>query len=664
MKKILTIVFSMLILISSSLLVKAEDQNTNQTQSEDTSSVVFLDKTKFKEAMNSLPKSISEGSTFHLYFGNQNDYSELISETPISCFGGVNNKYYSVYCKEVQDANNVYDIYVLANCNQKVYFPKESNLFFSKQSIPHFESRLISIDFKNVDTSNVITMQSMFSECRVLTSLDLTTFDTSKVFNMNNMFYGCSSLEDVQLNNFNTSNVTDMASMFTGCSSLKSLDVSNFDTTNVKDMNNMFAGCSSLKSLDLSHFNTSNVGDKAVDKIGNMKYMFYKCSALESLDLSYFDTSKVTDLDHMFAYCSSLKSLNVSHFNTSNVTNMEHMFEECHKLTFLNLCSFDTSNVTNMAYMFNYCDSLSLLGLPKFNTSKVIDMTYMFRTCLNLRKIYVSNDFNVNKVTSSNGMFGNCNNLVGGSGTKYTSAIYNSSYAHIDTKDNPGYFTDIKDCVHQAESKVITKEPTCTETGIQEFVCLLCGEKVEETIEALGHDYSMEWTIDQEATTTTEGIKSHHCIRCDDKTDLTVIPKIPSIIDGEEQVVSENEYKDLSFRSSADFKDFVEVRLNDEVLDKKYYTVLSGSTIVTLSANYIFSLKGGLYKISIVSTTGIAEASFTVKKKENSDNHPEKENQDSSTKVVDCKEIKNSKNWTWSDTKNACVYKVSKTSVQ
>ncbi len=171
---------------------------------------------------------MTEGSTIHLYFGNSNDYSELSTEKPSSQFG--DNNYYSVYCKEEQDLNNVYDIYVVAN-GDKVYFPKESDLFFSKQSIPFFERHLISVDFNNIDTSNVITMQSMFSECKALISLNLSEFYTSNVFNMNNMFYECSSLQSLDMSGFNTSKVTDMNYMFNNCNSLKSLDVIDFVLT-------------------------------------------------------------------------------------------------------------------------------------------------------------------------------------------------------------------------------------------------------------------------------------------------------------------------------------------------------------------------------------------------------------------------------------------------
>ena len=43
---------------------------------------------------------------------------------------------------------------------------------------------------------------------------------------------------------------------------------------------------------------------------------------------------------------------------------------------------------------------------------------------------------------------------------------------------------------------------------------------------ALGHDYSKDWTIAKKATCTESGSKSHHCTRCDSKSDVTVISKL------------------------------------------------------------------------------------------------------------------------------------------
>lgn len=75
----------------------------------------------------------------------------------------------------------------------------------------------------------------------------------------------------------------------------------------------------------------------------------------------------------------------------------------------------------------------------------------------------------------------------------------------------------------------ITKPATCTEDGIKERKCSLCGNIETETILAAGHTYSTEWTIDKEATETEEGSKSHHCTVCGEKADITAIPKLEVI---------------------------------------------------------------------------------------------------------------------------------------
>ena len=72
----------------------------------------------------------------------------------------------------------------------------------------------------------------------------------------------------------------------------------------------------------------------------------------------------------------------------------------------------------------------------------------------------------------------------------------------------------------------VVKEPTCTEEGLKAYECENCGETKQETLPALGHDYSKDWTIDKEATYYEDGSKSRHCSRCDDITDVTVIPRL------------------------------------------------------------------------------------------------------------------------------------------
>ncbi|MBQ7116325.1 MAG: InlB B-repeat-containing protein [Clostridia bacterium] len=74
-------------------------------------------------------------------------------------------------------------------------------------------------------------------------------------------------------------------------------------------------------------------------------------------------------------------------------------------------------------------------------------------------------------------------------------------------------------------SNSITKQPACTEKGIETFICS-CGDSYTQEIPAIGHKYSSEWTIDTVATCQTEGSKSNHCENCDRKTNITTIPAL------------------------------------------------------------------------------------------------------------------------------------------
>jgi uncharacterized protein YjdB len=80
---------------------------------------------------------------------------------------------------------------------------------------------------------------------------------------------------------------------------------------------------------------------------------------------------------------------------------------------------------------------------------------------------------------------------------------------------------------HNWDSGTVTKEATCTEKGIMTYTCTDedCTATKTEDIDALGHEYSEDWTTDKKATCAEEGSKSHHCVRCGEKADITVIEK-------------------------------------------------------------------------------------------------------------------------------------------
>ena len=186
---------------------------------------------------------------------------------------------------------------------------------------------------KKLDTSNVITIQSIFQN------------------------YMGSTLD---VSSFRTSNVTNMSNVFNGCNSLLSIDLSNWDTTNVLSMEEMFANNYKLKTLDLSNFNTSNVR--------TMKNMFNSCKGLVNLDLSSFDTSSVSSINGMFTNCTDLTSLDLTGWNTSNNTDWQSVFRGCHSLQNI-LGTIDMIRGGYTGNMFYQCIRLTTVTLKNIKAN-------------------------------------------------------------------------------------------------------------------------------------------------------------------------------------------------------------------------------------------------------------------------------------------------------
>lgn len=417
------------------------------------------------------------------------------------------------------------DMHDLNTANLKLF----SNVFNRCES-------LTGVNMSGMDTHNVTDINYMFGRCLALKHFDvgtlgLTNFDTSKVTNMSSLFYGCSNLETVDLTGFDTSSLENMSGMFNECSKLTSVVWgNNFDTSKTNNMGQLFANCSSLETVDVSKLNTSNATNisqmfmndiklKVVDLSGfdtanvqDMGGMFIDCNSLKELDLGNFNTAKVTDMYAMFANCINMKSLNISNFDTSNVVYMQQMFFGCTSLPELNVTSFNTGKANDMQEMFSNCIALTSLDLSSFDTAKVNYMQQMFYNDKNLKTIYTSDKFVTTVAWKSKQMFDGCTAIVGGNGTVYDSKNIGSGYAHIDTADNPGYFTSITatnsaddetQTVADSADEVIDAAPT-PEPEVEETVEPAESETTdspaESSAESTAESESEESTTDETVT--------------------------------------------------------------------------------------------------------------------------------------------------------------------
>ena len=68
------------------------------------------------------------------------------------------------------------------------------------------------------------------------------------------------------------------------------------------------------------------------------------------------------------------------------------------------------------------------------------------------------------------------------------------------------------ECAHEYDATY--HSPTCITPGYKEFICSLCGDRIEEiNVPANGHIYG-EWEVLSEATCSQTGLKKRECRIC------------------------------------------------------------------------------------------------------------------------------------------------------
>lgn len=264
---------------------------------------------------------------------------------------------------------------------------------------------LQSIDLSGFDMSKVITTKCMFSGCGSLKKVDIPQGLLANVSYMDAMFND-SGLEEINIGQRDliySPNLLSMGSMFGNCRNLKSLDLT-IDAPQLKDMSDMLRNCQNLESALLYFHNSkpenlsglfsdcinlSSIGCQInMSNTTSMASMFSNCRSLERLSLFFGDTSKVQDMSYMFNGCSNLINLSdIGVLKTNQVGQMAGMFQNCESITNLYL-TFDTRNVVSFSYMFKNCSKLESLTFngDHFNMSKA-SCYDMFDGCTSLKNV-------------------------------------------------------------------------------------------------------------------------------------------------------------------------------------------------------------------------------------------------------------------------------------
>lgn len=134
-----------------------------------------------------------------------------------------------------------------------------------------------------------------------------------------------------------------------------------------------------------------------------------------------------------------------------------------------------------------------------------------------------------------------------------------------------------------------------------------CGDIIDKA------EHTFEWVVDWPATVEAKGEKHQECTVCHEKGKTEEIAILaPEITDGKGQTMVVEAAKDLTFRSSAPLEFFRKVLVDGKEVARENYELTEGSTIVTLKASFLNTLGVGEHTLSVVSTTGTAETTFTV----------------------------------------------------
>ena len=207
----------------------------------------------FLATVNAEPYVVLDGTTLTFYYDNQKSSRNGMDVGP---FQNADYRGWNSYAGNITK--------VVFDSSMDSYTDLTSTAFWFWE----FTNLEEVVDIKYLHTDNVTSMESMFGiwggtgstpYTGKLPAVDMTHFNTSKVVNMNGVFTNCAALTTLDLSSFDTSSVTDMSTMFSGCTGLTTIYVgSGWTTANVTNGSIMFQDCTSLvggagTTYDASH---------------------------------------------------------------------------------------------------------------------------------------------------------------------------------------------------------------------------------------------------------------------------------------------------------------------------------------------------------------------------------------------------------------------------
>lgn len=217
-------------------------------------------------------------------------------------------------------------------------------------------------------------------------------------------------------------------------------------------------------------FNENIVSSGATQIIFGLKEDYLKeIENIKGIDLAVEDKEKAFKTSDIELYTvtnadNEKVALVLSDYKIKANKDSSKMFYNLETLTSVKFLNFETSNVENMSSMFYGCKNITTVNLNKFDTLKLSDISNMFYECNLLKTVYVSDLWNLDKITTEQeNVFYNCEKIVGGNGTTFDATKITSEFACVDKEEKVGYFTyknenDIETVKLEVENKNNSKK--------------------------------------------------------------------------------------------------------------------------------------------------------------------------------------------------------------
>ena len=159
-------------------------------------------------------------------------------------------------------------------------------------------------------------------------------------------------------------------------------------------------------------------------------------------------------------------------------------------------------------------------------------------------------------------------------------------------------------------------------------------------------DWSIESgniTLASSTSDTTTFVMPAEAVRVKANYEAIPTPVSYKILDGANSDWKQNTEETITIRGNGDFSKFVGVKIDGNTIDAKNYTAKEGSTIITLTTDYLKTLSIGTHTFEIVWTDGSASTNFTVSKNDSGSETPKDDdknkNDDSGSQTGDNRHI-------------------------